>query len=485
MPKTRLPLLLALTLTPCTALATSTPVIDPEIVHIDAASSGSDDFGAAIAGLNGSVAVGAPLTSTDAIMDGQVVLFRSLFLTDVISGRSVESWQNITLTPGTDARNSTKFGSAVAVADDYLAVGAPGWWGDEDSKSGSGAVMLYDIGWSTGAPPHLATLEQPSPEIGDHFGAALASDNNDSVTPTRFAVGTPGRRTPGSSISDAGGAVFIYEFNPVTEVWALTASFQPADVQSDDEYGTSVSLAGDFLAIGAPGRNSGAGAVYLYHYDQATSTWDHVDVIDAAETTCAAEFGRAVELWSNRLVIGGEDHASLYFLSLTGEIGTVSYSQTLEPGETAVVSDWGRSVSIDEDRLMVGSEGQIGLFRRGATMDYDLLALLDGSAWNAENDDDLGTAVCVRGTQAWAGAPDANAAGSNSGAAVRWDVRGMPGCPTDVDWDYDVDGDDLLLLLTEWGNSSWALDESMDVNADEAVDIHDLMEVLTTWGSCS
>jgi hypothetical protein len=485
MPKAPPYLLCTLALTPCSALAAASPVIDPELLHVDSAPAASDQYGAAIASDNGILIVGSPFNDTDALQAGRVAVLRSMTLTDLGSGTSYTSWNEDVLTPGSSSHSSSAFGSALALADDYLAVGAPGWWGLGDNgsdKSGSGGVFIYEVEGFMATPTHLTTLEQPSPEVGDHFGAAIASDNHDGPNVTRFAIGAPGRATPASNISDDGGAVYIYDYDEILATWSLAATFQPADVASDDEFGASVTLAGDFLAVGAPGRNGGA--VYIYLYDSAAQSWSQVELIEAADTSCADQFGRSVELWTNRLLIGGQDHASIYFLNLTNSIGTVSTSQDLEPDPSASVDDWGLSVSIDEDRAMVGSEGLIGLFRRSTTQDYDLLAMLDASDFNNESDDDLGAAVQVRGTQAWAGAPFANAAGSNTGAVVGWDVRGMPGCPADVDWDYDVDNDDLLLVLTQWGNAYWAIDERMDVNADDFVDVHDLIDVLTTFGSC-
>ena len=53
-------------------------------------------------------------------------------------------------------------------------------------------------------------------------------------------------------------------------------------------------------------------------------------------------------------------------------------------------------------------------------------------------------------------------------------------CPEDVDRDGEVEVDDLLIVLAEWGNCPCL----GDVNDDCEVDVDDLLAILAVWGEC-
>src|SRR5262249_44479666 len=65
------------------------------------------------------------------------------------------------------AEPGDRFGTAIALRGDVLLVGAPF---DDFNDTDTGAAFLFQA--STGV--LLAILENPSPEIGDQFGAAVA-----------------------------------------------------------------------------------------------------------------------------------------------------------------------------------------------------------------------------------------------------------------------------------------------------------------------
>ena len=57
-------------------------------------------------------------------------------------------------------------------------------------------------------------------------------------------------------------------------------------------------------------------------------------------------------------------------------------------------------------------------------------------------------------------------------------------CRGDVDWDGDVDTNDLLLQVTAFGNALISGDDREDVTRDVVVDLEDLLLLLAHWGSC-
>lgn len=89
--------------------------------------------------------------------------------------------------------------------------------------------------------------------------------------------------------------------------------------QNDEAFGTSISVAGNIMAIGAPGRDVmdsqgqtiiDAGAVDIYEFDAGTGTWTFTNSINAgANIQSGARFGHAVDLYVTRLLVGSPNEA--------------------------------------------------------------------------------------------------------------------------------------------------------------------------------
>jgi hypothetical protein len=58
-------------------------------------------------------------------------------------------------------------------------------------------------------------------------------------------------------------------------------------------------------------------------------------------------------------------------------------------------------------------------------------------------------------------------------------------CPGDLNRDGAVDGADLLMLLSQWGECTDPCECPADLNCDETVDGADLLILLSNWGECS
>jgi len=59
------------------------------------------------------------------------------------------------------------------------------------------------------------------------------------------------------------------------------------------------------------------------------------------------------------------------------------------------------------------------------------------------------------------------------------ELEGMS-CTGDMDWDGDVDSDDLAITLENWGE----LGGGGDANHDGAVNVNDILWLLDYWGAC-
>ena len=181
-----------------------------------------------------------------------------------------------------------RFGACVAMSGDVLAVGAP--FHDPGGRGGQGAVFLYvrktdaDGAWTL-----IQRLTDAEGKPGDAFGAAVAMSGE------LLAVGAPHSRS-------GKGSVALYGRNRGgSNNWGLVSVFSPADDSEHGFLGTSLALGGGTLVVGAP---SGHGAVFVYERPGSSEDWKEADVLTASGGPVVDEFGAAVALDGDTLVVG-------------------------------------------------------------------------------------------------------------------------------------------------------------------------------------
>ncbi len=179
-----------------------------------------DFFGAAVAAEGDQILVGAPLDGSELANGGAVYLFR----------RSTAVLDRAVTAP--DASAGDLFGSAVALTPTMLIVGAP--LADTASVD-AGRVYVFDR--ATGLLAY--TIDNPSPDAGDQFGAALT------VLGNGLLVGAP---QDDQGAPDTGSA---HLFDLATGAFRQTLR---NPTQGDfDRFGAAVAARGTGGLVGAPG----------------------------------------------------------------------------------------------------------------------------------------------------------------------------------------------------------------------------------------
>jgi hypothetical protein len=160
-------------------------------------------------------------------------------------------------------------GTALALHGRYLAVGCPGYAGDDGRQLRAGTVLLY-VADDFGAFMYV-TRPQPASTTGD---AAL------SVTAAGAGAGAAVAVTawPATIIAGAAGvgAATVFEATGVpTSLWdrlsqqggtapfAESATLRALDTAAGDRFGASVAVAGSVGAVGSPGDDAGTGSVVV------------------------------------------------------------------------------------------------------------------------------------------------------------------------------------------------------------------------------
>jgi len=279
-------------------------------------------------------------------------------------------------TPGAD----DQFGTSVAIDGNTVVVGAIG---DDTGATDAGAAYLFDA--SSGNLTH--TLLKPIPITDDQFGTSVAIDGNTVV------VGAIGDDT---GATDA-GAAYLFDASS----GSLNQTLLKSTPVTDDEFGTSVAIAGNTVVVGAIGDDTGAtdaGAAYLFDASSGSLTQTLLKSTPVTDD----QFGHSVAIDGNTVVVGtpGDDTgvtdggAAYLFDASSG-----SRTHTLLKPIPVMDDNFGESVAIDGNTVVVGAIGD----DTGAT-DAGTAYLFDASSGNLTQtlanptpaiSDDFGASVAI------------------------------------------------------------------------------------------
>ena len=265
-----------------------------------------------------------------------------------------------------------------------------------------------------------------NPFLGMGFGSPFASfvgssSASDPSSNLKIVVGAPANDDDGTS----SGSAYIYNLDGTGEV-KLTAS----DAFSYDEFGYSVAIAHNKVAIGAIGTDNNnqsmSGSVYLYNLDGTGET-----EITASNADAGDRFGNSVAIGNNRIAVGAytrdvgtlSSAGSVYIFDLDGnEVGIITAS------DAAASDRFGNAVAIAHNKIVVGSylDDATGATNSGSIYVYDL----DGTneikmtASDAAGSDLNGYSVAIGSNKIVAGAYGDDDNGSSSGSVYVYDLDG-------------------------------------------------------------
>jgi hypothetical protein len=233
------------------------------------------------------------------------------------------------------------FGSAVAVDGDVALIGAHD---DDEGAPNGGAVYVFErtpAGWV-----ETQKLIPSLPTPGIHFGAAVALEGNIAV------VGAPGIpfQVPASE-------AWIFERTPGG--WSEVTRLAPADLEASDEFGFSVAVSQNAVAIGSPGDDDSgnqSGAVRIYRKNQ--TGWKFEGKLIPTAPAINRHFGFAVDIEGSRVAVGAPDdylglnHDSRVYVF--DKVGPWTLAAVLADATSAsdVHLGYGRSLSLSGNRVL-------------------------------------------------------------------------------------------------------------------------------------
>ncbi|MGH9937809.1 MAG: FG-GAP repeat protein, partial [Blastocatellia bacterium] len=335
------------------------------------------------------------------------------------NGATQPVWTQQQKLSANDGAVQAAFGYAVALDQDTLVIGAPGYTIGANASQGSAYVFTRGgAGWIL-----QQKLTADDGAAGDQFGYAAALGG------ATLTLGAPNNDL-GAQANQGSAYVFVRNGSRWTQQQQLTAN----DGAAGDQFGCTVALNGELMVIGALfddiGANNDQGSAYLFARNNVN--WTQQRKLVAADGRKTDIFGVAVALERGTILLGASladadapDQGAVYAFVVRDNRRVEQ--QRLLADDAADGDNFGLAVALDADTLAVGAprdafgaatnQGSVYVFTRS------------GAAWTLQqklfaNDgargDEFGVAVALIGDMLVVGAhqdDDDNDINPNQGSA--------------------------------------------------------------------
>ena len=251
--------------------------------------------------------------------------------------------------------NCSEFGRSVAIQGNTVFVGAR--FAPVGSEN-AGAVYTFRKQGNTWR--FEDKIVSPVPEEWDNFGRAVAVQGNLMVVTARK-----------SSLEE--GSAYLFEKKGGT--WVHKADLVAGDTAPGAFFGQSVDMQGDLIVIGARNANPNeAGAVYFFR--KSHDGWTEIAKVFPDNGKKNDQFGFTVDISGNTVAVGARradpgsltDAGAVYVYSVKND--SVDFVTRLSPADAGAKDEFGQSVAIAGDTIAAGAWkddsklGSIYLFRR-------------------------------------------------------------------------------------------------------------------------
>jgi hypothetical protein len=326
-----------------------------------------EEFGSAVALSNdgNTLAVGdaqdnGPSNNPALVGSGAVTVFERVGTT----------WARKRVLRDTQLIANAHYGASIALTGDgrKLVVGAPDKPIAGVARVGTVNVWTRADGWGSDQPaPTRVVLSLPNdsaaPANEARFGEKVAITSGVST----LVVASPGRLLNNGGANVRTGAVYVY--SAWTNSWVLQSRLNPSRPMG---YATAIALtkSGNVLAVGAP-QDSGAlqgteeeGSVYIYTRSNSNPDW-LTTLIKAPTTFQYARFGSSVSVSGNALAVGAPFDSSdadfagaVYLFAATSPDVWIPQPVKLTPNQAGTNNHFGGHVLIDDPSVVIVSDGR-------------------------------------------------------------------------------------------------------------------------------
>ena len=200
-----------------------------------------------------------------------------------------------------------RFGTDVALSGDYALVSSSwtNYYNGYEHINVPGAAYVFkktsENEWSEQA----KLVSDLGNTTNDNFGHSIDISGDVAV------VGASSDNEKGSGA----GAAYVFSRSVSDETWRRDAKLIASDASSNDRFGQSVAVSGNYVFVGAPyddENGSQSRSVYVFKRDASTNTWSQTAKLTASNAAPNDQFGTSVAVNGDRALVGAPYKASAF-----------------------------------------------------------------------------------------------------------------------------------------------------------------------------
>jgi hypothetical protein len=349
------------------------------------ASNYAGSFGRSVAISGDTLVVGSPAENNSAtgVNGDQSTGFSASSGPAYVFTRIGTTWTQEAYLKASNAQSTDRFGGSVDIDGDTIVVGATGEDssatgvnGDETDNLASSAGAAYVFTRTGTTWTQQAYLKASNSEASDLFGESVAI-SGDTIAVSAIWEDSSATDVNGDEDNNlAGNAGAVYVFTRTGTTWSQQAYVKCPSGLEGENFGFSVDVDGDTLAVGTPEMywpDQGVGSVHVF--TRTGTTWTHQAQLQMSNPETPPRFGsnegfgQSVAISGDTIVAGAPAESSsatggesdnsessagaVYVFTRTGSAWT---QQAYLKAEHAVAGErFGAVVAIEGDIVVVGS----------------------------------------------------------------------------------------------------------------------------------
>jgi hypothetical protein len=336
-------------------------------------------------------------------------------------------WRRVCSLVNNDTAAYDYYGWSVSLSNNFALVGA---WQNDDAGSNAGAAYFFqkDSDYFTdGYESWSLHSKVYGWEADDSFGISVAIQNDNIAV-----IGAPGGTNGGGDY----GSGYVSVFRFFGNVWQETDVLEASDASSGDYFGMTVAMdySIDQVVIGSYGHSSGGnsrtGMVYLMDI-RTQGSHIQLQMITANDKKGNDEFGRSVSILGDTIAIGatgdgdaGDSSGSVYiFQSGINNQREYVQKEKIVPSGDCTYCYFGTRLAMTNDTLAVGLHGgsqvagTVWVYRRDLAANAPFAFVYMLNSTDAIGGDQFGSSISIDDKYLVVGASTSNGYDYGSGAA--------------------------------------------------------------------
>ncbi|HMV85533.1 MAG TPA: hypothetical protein PLD20_08045 [Blastocatellia bacterium] len=255
-----------------------------------------------------------------------------------------DNWGEVKKLIADDGIPTNGFGTSIGISGDTIVIG-------------SGATKAYLFGRNQGGVANWGLIRML---LGSDVGSSSAFGQRVGISGDTLLIGSPGGSFSGSALGEA----FIFGRNQGgADKWGLVKKLTASNGVTADYFSNAVGISGDVVVIGASLGNSLVGAAYVYGRNVGgADNWGQVKILIPSDGHPQDDFGFSVGISGETVAVGayGKDSrigAGYVFERNLGGADNWGQARKLTVGGGQPFDKFGISIGISGDNIVVGATG--------------------------------------------------------------------------------------------------------------------------------